>query len=85
MQETAVDNEKLKITKMQEDERVTDQRRHKQNMAEERRQTRDRRAVESDAMLVHRQHRKEMNDTYKNSHERPKMPILPILLMVLVS
>ncbi len=84
MQETPVDNEKVEIAKMQEDERVLDQRIQKQNMAQERRRTRDRRMNESDAMLVHRKHRTEMNVAYKNSVKRPQMPILSILLMVIV-
>lgn len=84
MQDTTVINEKLEIAKMQADERVSDQRRRKQNMAQERRHTRERRADESDAMLVHRQHRKEMNDVYKNSFKRPQMPFYSILLMALV-
>jgi pentapeptide repeat protein len=84
MQETPVDNEKVDIAKTQEDERVLEQRIHKQSMAQERRRTRDRRGDESEAMLVHRKHRTEMNDAYENSIKRPQMPILSILLMVIV-
>jgi uncharacterized protein YjbI with pentapeptide repeats len=69
---------------MQLDERVSDQRRDKQNMEQERRRSRERRANESDAMLEHRQHRKEIDDAYKNNLKRPKTPFLSLLLIAIV-
>lgn len=84
MQETTVDTETLDNAKIQVDERVSEQRQHKNDMAQERRRTRERRADESDAMLVHRQHRAESNNAYKNSVKHPKMPFLSILLVVIV-
>lgn len=78
-----VDEEKLNIARMQADERISEQRRERQNMAEERRRTRDRRENESDAVLLHRQHRKEVDETLKNRPERPKMPFLSLLLIVI--
>jgi hypothetical protein len=53
-------------------------------MEQERRRTRERRATESDAVLVHRQHRKEIDDACRNSIKRPKMPFLSVLLIVIV-
>ncbi len=84
MQETPVDKDKLERAKVQVDERVSDQRLQKENMAQERRRTRERRGSESDVMLVHREHRKEMNDAYKNNFKRPKLPAFSILLMLIV-
>jgi Pentapeptide repeats (8 copies) len=84
LQESPVNDEKVDIAKIQVDERVADKRREKQKMAEDRRRTRDRRATESDAILVHRHHRKEVADACKNGMERPKIPILSILLIVIV-
>jgi uncharacterized protein YjbI with pentapeptide repeats len=84
MQEMPVDKDKLDLAKIQADERVSDQRRQKENMAQERRRTRERRGIESDVMLVHRQHRKEINDAYKNNFKRPKLPALSILLLLIV-
>ena len=81
MQDMPVASENMKIAKMQMDERVMDQRRQKQKMAQERRQTRERRVKESDAILIHRQHREESNNAIKNSFRRPKMPFFSILLM----
>ena len=84
MQESPIDNEKLENAKVQEDERVLEQRKQKQNMAQERRRTRDRRGVESDVMLMHRQHRNDLADTYKHRIKRPQLPILSILLIMIV-
>jgi pentapeptide repeat protein len=84
MLEIPVDKDKLDVAKIQADERVIEQRRQKEDMAQERRRTRERRGVESDVMLAHREHRKEMNDAYKNNFQRPKLPVLSILLMVIV-
>ncbi len=84
LQETPDNKDKVELAKIQVDERVSDQRRQKENMAQERRRTRERRGVESDVMLVHREHRKEMNDAYKNSIKRPKLPTLSILLLITV-
>jgi len=84
MQTTPDDKDKLEAAKVQVDERVSDQRRQKDDMAQERRLTRERRGNESEVMLLHRENRKEMNDAYKNSMKRPKLPALSILLVVIV-
>lgn len=82
MQETPVNEESVNIAKLQVDERIAEQRRERQNMKEERRRTRDRRAHESDIALIHRQHRKETEDGLKNKLKRPKIPFLSLLLVV---
>jgi uncharacterized protein YjbI with pentapeptide repeats len=79
-----VNDEDVNLAKMQVDERIADQRRAKQNMEQERRRTRERRATESDAVLAHRQHRKEIDDACKESIKRPKMPILSLILIIVV-
>jgi uncharacterized protein YjbI with pentapeptide repeats len=84
MQETPVDKEKLEIAKMQVDERITEKRKQKSKMAQERRRTRERRGTESEAMLVHREHRKTLNESYKNNRNRPKLPTTSIALLVIV-
>lgn len=83
LQKNPVDNKAVDVARIQVDERVADQRRAKQNMEQERRRTRERRATESEAVLVHRQHRKEIDDACKNSIKRPKMPFLSVLLIVI--
>ena len=84
MNDESVDSQKLKIAKMQADERVADQRRQKQHMADERRHAKERRADESVEILVHRQHRKELDDTFKENIKRSKLPVFSILFMVAV-
>ncbi len=83
LQKSPVDNKEVDVARIQVDERVTDQRRAKQKMEQERRRTRERRATESEAILVHRQHRKEIDDACKNSIKRPKVPVLSVLLIVI--
>ena len=84
MQEASVDKDKFEVAKVQADERVSDQRRQKEDMAQERRRTRERRGTESVVMLEHRKNRNETNDVYKNSYKRPKIPVLSILLLAMV-
>lgn len=84
MKDESIDNQKLQIAKMQADERVRDQRREKQHMADERRQAKERRAEESVEILVHRQHRKELDDTFKENRSISKVPVFSILFMVAV-
>lgn len=83
LEEEPLPIEAVELAKVQVDERVADQRRAKKNMEQERRRTRERRATESDAVLVHRQHRKEIDDACKKSIRRPKMPFLSVLLVVI--
>lgn len=85
MGETSADDNKLEVAKVQVDERVLEQRKHKQDMAQERRQTRDRRGSESEVMLVHREHRNEMDDIFNDSFERPKLPTVSIIFAVIVT
>jgi uncharacterized protein YjbI with pentapeptide repeats len=84
MQEDSVDKKKLEIAKIQADERVSDQRRQKENMAQERRRTRERRGTESDVMIAHRENRKELNDVYKSRFNHPKLPTFSIIFSVFV-
>ena len=84
LQKKPFNEKEVNIARMQVDERVADQRRAKQNMEQERRQTRERRATESEAILAHRQHRKEIDDACKSSVKRPRMPFLSIALIVIV-
>jgi pentapeptide repeat protein len=84
MQETPIDESKLEIAKMQVDERVTEKRKQKREMAEERRQTRDRRGTESESMLAHRQNRRALNESYKSKIKRPKLPTTSIALLIIV-
>ena len=83
MQETPINDEKIDFAKIQVDERLLDQRRERQDMAQERRRTRDRRAKESNNTLVHRQHRQEVDKAFKKSDKRSKMPVLSVLLIVI--
>jgi uncharacterized protein YjbI with pentapeptide repeats len=83
MKDAKADKEQIETAKMQVDERILDQRRQKQEMKQERRRTRERRGNESESMLLHRQHRKELNDTYKTSLKRPQFPMLSILLVII--
>ncbi len=84
MQGVSVNEESVNIAKMQVDERISDQRRERQNMEQERRRTRDRRETETDAVLQHRKHRKELDDVFKNRRSNPKMPFLSVFLIVIV-
>lgn len=88
MQSDPVDEKKLEIAKIQLDERISDKRRKNQNsiqdMAEERRKTRERRGTESKEMLRHREKINILNETYKKNLERPKFPIFSIVLLVFV-
>lgn len=84
MLETPVDKEKLEVAKIQVDERVSEKRQQKENMAQERRRTRERRGTESDAMLIHRENRKELNETYKSKFKHPKLPTFSIALLIVV-
>lgn len=78
-----VDSKAVELARIQVDERVADQRHAKQNMEQERRRSKERRAVEPDAVLVHRRHRKEIDEACKNSIKRPQMPFLSVLLIVI--
>ncbi len=84
LQKSPVDKKAVDIARIQVDERVADQRRAKNKMEQDRRRTRERRATESEAVLVHRQHRKEIDDACKNSVKRPKMPFRSVALMVIM-
>ncbi len=84
MLEMPVDKDKLEVTKIQVDERVSEKRQQKENMANERRQTRERRGTESEVMLVHRENRKSLSESYKNKFKRPKLPTFSIALLVIV-
>jgi uncharacterized protein YjbI with pentapeptide repeats len=84
MQETPIDDNKLSLAKIQADERISEQRREKEDMAQERRRTRERRGTESEAMLIHREHRKGTNDLYRNKLNHPKLPAFSIIFSVIV-
>lgn len=84
LQQSPVDNKAVEAARIQVDERVADQRHAKQNMKQDRRRTRERRATESEAVLVHRQHRKEIDDACKNSIKPPRMPFLSVALIVIM-
>lgn len=84
MLENPVDEKKLDIAKIQVDERIVEQRRLKENMAEERRRTRDRRENESDMMLLHRENRRELLDAYNEKIVRAKLPTISIVFSVIV-
>ena len=79
-----IDEEKLKIARMQADERIAEQRTQKKQMTEERRLAKERRADEPVEILMHRKHRKELQDAYREQIRRPKMPVLSVLLVVIV-
>ncbi len=83
MDADVIDEKKLQLAKMQADERVVEQRRRKNKMARERRRAKDRRAEESNEMLLHRQHRNEMNAAYEKKMRRPKIPMTSVLIMVI--
>ncbi|MBL1140719.1 MAG: pentapeptide repeat-containing protein [Proteobacteria bacterium] len=84
LQETPVDEEKLEIAKMQVDERVSEKRRQKNKMAQERRKTRERRGTESEIMLVHRENRNSLKELDKKHLKRPKLPVTSIALLIIV-
>ncbi len=84
LQKNPADSREVDVARIQVDERVSDQRRAKENMEQERRRTRERRATESDAVLAHRQHRKEIDDACRDSIKRPKMPFLSVALIVVM-
>lgn len=88
MSQEPVDQEKLEIAKIQVDERVSEKRREQQGshqeMAEERRKTRERRGTESKEMLRHRNNINTLNEKYKKKLKRPKLPVLSIVLLVFV-
>lgn len=84
LQKNPVGSKEVDVARIQVDERVADQRRAKENMEQERRRTRERRATETDAVLVHRKHRKEIDDACRNSLKRPKMPFLSVALIVIM-
>lgn len=83
MQESPPNEAKLELARIQADERVQNQRRKKQAMANERRRAKERRGVESEAMLVHRQHRNKLNEENKNEIKRPRLPFLSIALIAI--
>tara|TARA_R110002072_G_scaffold3149_3_gene23453 strand:- start:109899 stop:110798 length:900 start_codon:yes stop_codon:yes gene_type:complete len=83
MQKGPMDSKAIELARIQVDERVADQRLARQNMKEERRQSRERRAIEPDRVLIHRRNRKEIDEASKNSVKRPKMPVLSALLIVI--
>ncbi len=84
MQNNFINKDELEIATIQADERVSDQRREKEQMAQERRRTRDRRGSESDTMITHRENRKELIDIYKSRLNHPKVPTLSIIFSVIV-
>jgi uncharacterized protein YjbI with pentapeptide repeats len=88
MLQDPVDENQMEIAKIQVDERISEKRRQKQNvaqeMAEERRQTRERRGTEPEVMLRHRENINSLNDTYKKNLKRPKLPTFSIVLLVIV-
>lgn len=88
MQSDPVDEKKLETAKIQVDERISEKRRKQQNisqdLAEERRKTRERRGTESKEMLRHREKINALNETYKKNLKRPKFPVFSMVLLVFV-
>lgn len=88
LQEEPIDPERLEIARIQVDERISEKRRQKldeaQQMAEERRKTRERRGTESEVMVRHRDNINSLNKTYKKKLKRPKLPLFSIILLVIV-
>jgi hypothetical protein len=88
LQKDPVDEKQLAVAKMQVDERISEKRRQNQNlhqdMAAERRKTRERRDTESEVMVRHRDNINALNASYKKQLKRPKLPVFSIFLLIIV-